>query len=66
MNKTEFDNLSARLCGRMVSLDAATRTQAADEAEALLAGLPKDLLNSPHCQGEIGAIKTLIARVRSE
>ena len=65
MNKTEFDNLSARLCGRMVSLDAATRTQAADEAEALLAGLPKDLKNSPHCRGEINALNELIKRVRA-
>lgn len=65
MTKNEFDNLSAKLCGRMVSLDKATRLVAADEAEALLAGLPKDLRNSPHCLGEINALNALINRVRS-
>jgi len=65
-SKTEFDNLSAKLCGRMVSLDKATRSTAADEAEAMLAGLPKDLKNSPHCKGEISAVKALIDRVLAE
>ena len=65
-SKTEFDNLSATLCGRMVSLDKATRATAADDAEAMLAGLPKDLRNSPHCKDEISALKTLICKVRSE
>lgn len=65
-SKTEFDNLSAKLCGRMVSLDKATRSTAADEAEAMLAGLPKDLKNSPHCKGEISGVKALIDRVLAE
>ena len=65
-SKTEFDNLSAKLCGRMVSLDKATRATAADDAEAMLAGLPKDLRNSPHCKGEISAVKALIGRVLAE
>lgn len=65
-SKIEFDNLSAKLCGRMVSSDSATRQQAAKEAASLLAELPKFLRNSPHCQGEIEAINTLIARVSAE
>jgi hypothetical protein len=65
-SKTEFDNLSATLCGRMVSLDSATRQQAAKDAEALLADLPKSLRNSPHCKGEIEAINALISRVSAE
>jgi len=64
-SKIEFDNLSATLCGRMVSLDAATRQQAAAEAETLAADLPKFLRNSPHCAGEIDALNTLVARVRA-
>ena len=62
-SKIEFDNLSAKLCGRMVSLDLETRLQAAQEASATLAELPKSLRNSPHCQGEIEAMRSLIARV---
>jgi hypothetical protein len=65
-SKIEFDNLSATLCGRMVSLDSATRHQAATEAETLLADLPKFLRNSPHCRDEIAAINTLVSRVRAE
>lgn len=62
MTKTEFDNASAKLCARMVSLDADTRRQAAQDAQALLSGLPKDLRNSPHCRDEIEALNTLIDR----
>jgi hypothetical protein len=65
LSKTEFDNLSAKLCGRMVSLDKTTRRAAADDAEALLADLPKDLKNSPHCKEEISTIRALIGRVRA-
>jgi len=65
-SKIEFDNISATLCGRMVSLDRDTRVQAAADASALLADLPKFLRNSPHCQGEIEAINTLIDRVSAE
>ena len=65
-SKTDFDSLSAKLCGRMVSLDKATRIAAADEARAMLAGLPKDLRNSPHCADEISAVEKLIARVNAE
>ena len=65
-NKIEFDNLSAKLCGRMVSSDSATRHQAAKEASTALAELPKFLRNSPHCQSEIEAMNTLIARVSTE
>ncbi|MBK9309163.1 MAG: hypothetical protein IPN12_00180 [Rhodocyclaceae bacterium] len=65
-SKIEFDNLSAKLCGRMVSLDRETRVQAAKDAESLLAELPKFLRSSPHCQGEIEAINTLISRVSAE
>lgn len=65
-SKIEFDNLSAKLCGRMVSLDRETRIQAAADASTLLAELPKFLRNSPHCEGEIEAINTLIARVSAE
>lgn len=65
-SKIEFDNLSAKLCGRMISLDSATRQQAAAEAETLLAELPKFLRNSPHCRDEIAAINTLVSRVRAE
>ena len=65
-SKIEFDNLSAKLCGRMVSIDSATRQQAANEASNLLTELPKFLRNSPHCQSEIEAINTLISRVSAE
>jgi hypothetical protein len=65
-SKIEFDNLSATLCGRMVSLDAETRQQAATAAETLLSDLPKFLRNSPHCRDEIAAINTLVSRVRAE
>lgn len=65
-SKIEFDNLSAKLCGRMVSLDQETRAQAAKDASTLLSDLPKFLRNSPHCQGEIEAMNTLIARVTAE
>lgn len=65
-SKIEFDNLSAILCGRMVSLDSATRQQAATEAETLLSDLPKFLRNSPHCHDEIAAINALVSRVRAE
>ncbi len=65
-SKIEFDNLSATICGRMVSLDSTTRQQAATDAEALLADLPKFLRNSPHCRDEIAAINTLISRVHGE
>lgn len=65
-SKIEFDNLSATLCGRMVSLDAATRIQAAHDAAQLLADLPKFLRNSPHCRAEIKAINTLIDSVTAE
>jgi len=61
-NKIEFDNTSAVLCARMVALDKDTREQAAIDAEAVLAGLPKFLRNSPHCRNEIGAMRTLISR----
>lgn len=57
----EFNNASATLCGRMVSLDRDTRIQALNDASAMLAALPKFLYNSPHCQDEITAIQTLIA-----
>ena len=66
MTKTEVDNLSATLCGRMVSMDSDTRQQAASEAEALLADLPKFLRNSPHCRDEIAAINTFVSRVRGQ
>ena len=62
-SKIEFDNASAILCGRMVSLNRDTRIQAADDASAMLAALPKFLYNSPHCRDEIIAIHTLITRV---
>lgn len=62
-SKIEFDNLSAKLCCRMVSSDSETRLQAAKDAAAVLAELPKLLRNSPHCQGEIAAMRTLISRV---
>lgn len=65
MTKNEFNNLSVQLCVRMVLLDKATRLVAADEAEALLAGLPKNLRNSPYCRGEINALNELIKRVRA-
>ncbi len=65
-SKIEFNNLSAILCGRMVSMDSAARQQAASEAETLLADLPKFLRNSPHCASEISAINTFISRVRAE
>lgn len=65
-SKTDFDNLSAKLCGRMVSLDQATRIAAAIRARAMLASLPKDLRNSPHCREEISAVEKLIARVNAE
>ena len=63
MTKTEFDQKSSRLCGRMVSLDAETRRDAAADASTLLADLPAVLKNSPHCRGEIEALQTLINRV---
>lgn len=62
-SKIEFNNRSAILCGRMVSLDKATRQQAAKDAESFVANLPKFLRNSPHCRGEIEAINTFISRV---
>lgn len=65
-SKAEFDTLSASLCGRMVSNDPETRAIAAADASRLLSDLPKFLRNSPHCQGEIEAISTLIARVSIE
>ena len=58
--KTEFFNLSAKLCGRMVSLNHDTRIIAAKEAQDVLASLPTCLLNSPHCQDEIKAMILLI------
>lgn len=61
-SKIEFDNLCAKLCARMVSLDCSTRQMAARDAEALLAELPKSLRNSPHCAAEIEALNTLISR----
>jgi len=65
-SKIKFDNISATLCWDMLSLDKTTRQQAAKEAEVFLANLPKFLLNSPHCKGEIEAINTLIFRVNAE
>lgn len=65
-SKIEFNNISATLCGRMVSSDSATRQQAAKEASAALAELPKFLRNSPHCQGDIEAMNTMIASVSAE
>ncbi len=65
-SKIEFDNISATLCGRMVSLDSDTRIRAAKDAATVLAELPKFLRNSPHCQGEIEAMTTLISRVSAE
>jgi len=65
-NKMQFDILSAKLCGRMISSDSATRVDAAKEAESLLSELPKFLRNSPHCQGEIEAMNTLISKVFAE
>ena len=61
--KTELEHISARLCGEMVDFDIETRHQAAQDAKTVLAELPKFLSNSPHCRGEIQAMKTLIARV---
>lgn len=65
-SKIEFDNISATLCGRMVSLDHDTRKQAAEDASNLINNLPKFLRNSPHCQKEIEAITTLITRISAE
>lgn len=65
-SKIEFNNISATLCNRMVSLDSETRKRAAIEAESALANLPKFLRNSPHCKGEIDAMSTLISRVTAE
>jgi hypothetical protein len=60
--KIEFDNMAAKLGGRLVSLDQATRQQAALDAAELLADLPKFLRNSPHCSGEIAALNILLSR----
>lgn len=65
-SKTEFDHQASILCARMVSLDAPSRQAAAKEACQLLLSLPKDLSNSPHCKGEIAALKSLISRVENE
>ena len=46
--------------------EAKARHQAAKEASTALAELPKFLRNSPHCQSEIEAMNTLIARVSAE
>jgi hypothetical protein len=62
--KIEFDNASATLCGRMVSLDNETRVSAAKDATELLANLPAFLRNSPHCRAEIEAINTLVERTK--
>lgn len=60
--KSQFDTASATLCARMVSLDAATRAQAAKDAQELLSTLPKQIRKSPGVSGEIKALKTLIAK----
>lgn len=65
-SKNQFDHLAATFGARMVSSDRATRQQAAQDAEALLAVLPKFLSNSPHCADEISALRTLILRVAAE
>lgn len=65
-SKIEFDNESATLCGRMVSLDADGRHKAANDAEKMLSELPTFLRNSPHLRDEINAINTLISRVHGE
>ena len=50
----------------MVSLDKQTRIEAASDAESLLLDLPKVLANSPHCKGEIDALKKLIVKSKAE
>ena len=65
-SKQEFDQASSTLCGRMVSLDAETRAIAATRAGEILRTLPAFLANSPHCQGEISAMRQLVAAVDSE
>ena len=66
LTKNDFDQISAKMAGLMVSLDKQTRIDAASDAEALLLDLPKVLANSPHCKGEIDALKKLIATVNAE
>lgn len=66
MNQTTFFNISAKLCGQMLSLDKQTRKEAAVDASDILFNLPKVLSNSPHCFNEIKTIKTLISRVNAE
>lgn len=65
-SKTEFDNVSARLAGSMVSLTKSTRQAAAREAEEMLASLPKDIANNKSARDEIAALQTLIGRVNAE
>ena len=66
LTKNEFDQVSAKLAGLMASLDAQTRIEAAHDAENLLLDLPKVLSNSPHCKGEIDALKKFIATVNAD
>lgn len=62
----EFQNAAAKLAGRMVSLDCATRHEAAQDAAAMMAVLPKHIKNSPHVADEMTALFTLIARVNAQ
>lgn len=59
-SKIQFDNEAAKLAGRMVSEDAATRTQAAFDTCEMLAFLPKDIANNPHISTEVDALNKLI------
>ena len=66
LTKNDFDQISSKLAGLMISLDKQTRIEAAHDADSLLIDLPKVLANSPHCKGEIDALKKLIATVNTE
>lgn len=65
-SKLEFDHESAKLCGRMVSMDGETRLRASVAAAEMVDGLPAFLRNSPHCRGEIETLNMLIAGVEAE
>ena len=66
LTKNDFDQISSKLAGLMVSLDKQTRIEAAHNAESFLINLPKVLANSHHCKGEMDALKKLIVKVNAE
>ena len=62
-SKLEFDHKCADLAGQMVSGDLHTRIVAAQNGLDFLRDLPKFIRNSPHCEGEIEALKTFIRSI---